>query len=225
MSAALWRSCSPPGARAEYGEKGEYRGMRPMFPGNLFGGPAFVQFGKNNADAVDGYVYALSSDHWDNGTELRLGRAHKSAVQQSYGWEFCDITGGGAPVWSGGLESSKPILSIEGHISLPEMVYIPTIKKYLLLTWGLHEDFHASAGAELTVLESDNVWGPFSLVYYEWNWYKREAGCYCPRIPLKWFDYEKLTGWLEFSGNWETQVPYYLPQVMPFRLIKKGKII
>ena len=34
----------------------------PMFPGHKFGGPAFINFGQNNANARDEYVYAVSSD-------------------------------------------------------------------------------------------------------------------------------------------------------------------
>ena len=45
----------------------------PMFPGHLFGGPAFINFGQNNAGARDNFVYAISSDQWDNGSNLRLG--------------------------------------------------------------------------------------------------------------------------------------------------------
>jgi hypothetical protein len=45
-----------------------------MFPDSKFGGPSFVQFGGDNADAVDEYIYAVSGDQWDNGSELRLER-------------------------------------------------------------------------------------------------------------------------------------------------------
>ena len=195
-----------------------YQGWKPMFPGCLFGGPSFIQFGKDNQDALDDYVYAISADHWDNGSELRLGRVQKDQILDPYAWEFAKTEGHGDVIWLHGLEQSSPVLTIERHISTPEMIYLPSIRKYLLLTWALHQDFRATPGSELTILESDQPWGPFKLVYYEWMWYLREAGCYCPRIPLKWFDNEKLAGWLEHSGNWETMTPYYLPQIRPFKL-------
>lgn len=194
-------------------------GFYPMFPGCWFGGPSFVQFGKDNADAVDDYVYAISSDQWDNGSEMRLGRVKNDSIMDRAAWEFAVPEENGDVRWTKNLYESKPVLVIERHLSLPEMVYIPSIKKYITATWALHEDFHASTGSELTILESDHPWGPFSLVYYEWMWYKEEASPYCPRIPLKWFDQENLTGYLEFSGNWETQEPYYKPQMRPFKLI------
>ena len=200
-------------------ERNGANGWKPMFPGNLFGGPSFVQFGKDNGDAVDGYVYAISGDHWDNGSELRLGRVPAGEITDRAAWEFAIPDGDGGADWTDNLYRSQPMLAIERHISLPEMVFLPKIRKYMLLTWGLHEDFRASTGSELTVAEADNPWGPFSLVYYEWMWHKREGGHYCPRVPLKWFDQDNLRGYMLYSGNWETQIPYYMPQTRAFKLI------
>jgi hypothetical protein len=199
-------------------ERCEYQGWKPMFPGSLFGGPSFIQFGKNNNQAVDEYVYAVSTDQWDNGNELRLGRVHKDRIMQRDAWEFAVPEGEKQVNWTKNLEDSKPILEMDRHIGLPEMVYIASLRKYLLLTWGLHTDFKTATGSELTILESEQPWGPFSLVHYEWMWYSRECCPYTPRIPLKWFDQEKLEGYILHSGNWETDVPYYLPQVRKFRL-------
>lgn len=198
-------------------QRATYKGWAPMFPGNLFGGPTFIQFGKNNEAAVDDYVYAVSGDQWDNGTELRLGRVHKAYIQEKDHWEFAVVEDGRVS-WEKELIYSTPVLSVSGHISAPDMVYLPSIGKYLLATWGLHSDFNANDGSELTILEADHPWGPFSLVHYEWMWYKEEAGFYCPKIPLKWFDEETMTGHLLMSGNWISYDEYYHAHTMRFRL-------
>lgn len=192
--------------------------FKPMFPGNLFGGPSFIQYGKDNTDAIDNYVYAVSGDQWDNGSELRLGRVDKNHITDPTKWEFAILDDTGNVSWTDTLHQSTPILTIDRHISTPEMIYLPKHKKYLLLTWGLHTDFIASTGSELTVLESDNPWGPFSLVHYEWMWYKEEACHYCPRIPLKWFDEDTLSGHMLYSGSWELQDIYYKPYTRKFKL-------
>lgn len=194
-------------------------GWIPMFPGNRFGGPSFVQFGKNNEDAVDEYVYAVSADQWDNGSELRLGRVAADRIMDRSAWEFAIPKPDGTVCWTDHLSLAEPILAIERHVSVPEMFYMPKDKKYILLTWSLHEDFSERGGSELTVLESDSPWGPFRLVHYEWMWYRREACCYCPRVPLKWFDQDKRIGYLLHSGNWITQNPYYKPQIRKFELL------
>jgi len=195
-------------------ERAGYKDWTPMFPGNKFGGLSFVQFGKNNSDAVDNFVYAISGDQWDNGKNLTLGRVPRDKIMARDSWEFF-----AAGTWVKNIDDAKPILEIEGHIGLPEMVYIKSLNKYILLTWGLHTDFRTPTGSELTILESDNIFGPFSLVHYEWMWYNRECCAYTPRIPLKWFDGKSLEGYILHSGNWETQEPYYRPQLRKFKFL------
>ena len=198
-------------------QRAGFRDWKPMFPGSAFGGPSFIQFGKNNEQAVDGYIYAVSGDQWDNGSCLRLGRVPKEKIMDASAWEYASIDDKNNPAWHRDLADSNPVLEINRHISIPEMVYIQSLKKYILLTWALHTDFRTPTGSELTILESDKPWGPFSLVYYEWMWYKRACCPYNPRLPLKWFDQETLEGYILHSGNWESQLPYYLPQVRKFR--------
>ena len=207
-------------------QRESYKGWKPMFPGADFGGLSFVQFGKNNSDALDGYVYAVSSDQWDNGQYLRLGRVLKDSIMDRGEWEFY-LAGD----WVKNLGDSTPVLDIEGHIGLPEMVYIPALKKYILLTWGLHNDFYTPTGSELTILESENMWGPFSLVHYEWIWDKRELCAYTPRIPLKWFDQNALEGYILHSGNWGhtatdgnwvSFAEYYRPHFRKFKFVLRN---
>ena len=202
-------------------ERGSYKDWKPMFPGANFGGPTFIQFGRDNTDAVDHYVYAVSGDQWDNGSELRLGRVPLENILNVETWEWALSQEDGSVQWANKLEESRPVLTLEGHLGLPEMVYLPTLQRYLLLTWGLHKDFHVEEGSELTILESENPWGPFRLVYFEEIWDSKAVCPYCPRIPLKWFDGRTLSGWLLHSGNWFSPEPYYKPHVRPFELLVK----
>lgn len=207
-----WKWLNPPEERTGW------KDWQPMFPGALFGGPTFIQFGKNNADAVDGYVYAVSGDQWDNGSELRLGRVPQDQILDVAAWEWANLQLGGSVRWVGKLDDSQPVLTIDGHLGLPEMIYLPSIGRYLLLTWGMHKDFDVAEGSELTILESEWPWGPFRLVYYEEIWDKKEVCPYCPRIPLKWFAPALLSGWLLHSGNWHSPEPFYKPHIRPFQL-------
>ena len=199
-------------------ERTSWKGWRPMFPGWKFGGPSFVQFGRDNADAVDSYVYAISGDQWDNGSELRVGRVPQDDILNVESWEWAEVGADGGVTWTGNLEDSKPVLTVNGHLGLPEMVYLPSLGRYLLLTWGLHKDFDVEKGSELTILESEHPWGPFRLVHYEEIWDSIEICPYCPRIPMKWLDADALSGWLIHSGSWHTVV-HYTMHVRPFRLI------
>lgn len=194
---------------------------KPMFPGPLFGGPSFVQFGQNNSQSVDEYVYAISGDQWDNGSEMRLGRVHQDHILEVKFWEWANVKQNGSVEWVNSLANSLPVLTIDGHLGLSEMVYLPSIKRYLLLTWGLHKDFNTEEGSELTILEAEQPWGPFSLVYYEELWDNKEICPYCPRIQLKWFDEKNMSGKMLYSGSWSAPDPWYKAHVRPFELIIK----
>ena len=54
----------------------------------------FIQFGKDDADAPDGYVYADfpaaddGNSYWENGDYLLLGRVPKDRILERSAWEF-----------------------------------------------------------------------------------------------------------------------------------------
>jgi len=113
-----------------------------------------------------------------------------------------------------------PILSRDRQISLPEMVYLRSIKRYLLLTWRLKQDFSPEHGSELFVYEATEPWGPFLLVHHEEQWEDAETTPYCPRLPLKWLDQSRteISGWLQFSGSWRENSRHYRSHVRRFKL-------
>ena len=194
-----------------------------MFPGHKFGGPSFVQFGKNNEGARDEYVYAVSSDQWDNGSNLRIGRVPNDKIADKGAWEWvAAFTRNGEPVWHNDLDESVPILSIHKSIGLPEMVYLKELKRYLLLTWRLHSDFSGIDGTDLIIFESPEPWGPFSLVHEEEYWEGKEFTPYAPRVPLKWMEPDGLTGYIQFSGSWEPpgqEAGFYRSNIRKFKLL------
>jgi hypothetical protein len=176
---------------------------QPMFPGARFGGPAFINFGKNNENARDGYVYAVSSDQWDNGSNVRLGRVPKGQIAEGAYWEFVSaFDREGGPALNSNLDYSIPILSIHRYIGLPEMVYLAGLRRYLFLTWHLKADFTPETGTDLLILEAPEPWGPFSLVHFEELWEGEDFTPYCPRVPLKWMSPDHLSGYVQFSGSW-----------------------
>ena len=198
----------------------------PMFPGHKFGGPAFVNFGKNNEGARDEYVYAVSTDQWDNGSNLRLGRVRADRIMDRIAWQWvCAFGPSGEPAWNRDLDASVPVLSIHRWIGMPEMVYLSGIERYLLFTWRLHKDFSPDDGTDLLVFESPEPWGPFSLVHFEEYWEGKAVNPYCPRVPLKWMEPDGVTGWLQFSGSWGPNGQaqgYYRSNIRKFRLKLKG---
>ena len=196
----------------------------PMFPGYKFGGPAFVNFGKDNENARDNYVYAISGDQWDNGSNIRLGRVPKDKIIIREAWEWvCAYTGLGDAVWNNKLDDAIPVFSMHKCVGTPEMVYVKSIDRYILMTWRLHADFSYDDGTDLFIFESPEPWGPFLLVHFEEYWEGKEFNPYCPRLPLKWIEPDGVTCWMQFSGTWnplpELRAKYYRSNLRKFRFV------
>ena len=193
----------------------------PMFPGNVFGGPAFVNTGRNNANAPDPYVYAVSTEQWDNGSHLRVGRVPADRIQDVSAWEWiAELKDPNHPRWTSNLQQAVPVFTDDRRISLPDIVYIASIKRYVLLTWRLYKDYSPDDGTELTIYDAPHPWGPFTLVHHEAVWESVEMNPYCPRIPLKWIQTSSdgVTGWLQFSGSWRKNSGHYRSHIRQFRM-------
>lgn len=194
----------------------------PMFPGRKFGGPAFVNFGRDNDGARDEYVYAISGEGWDNGCHARLGRVPAGRILQREAWEWVQgFETSGSPVWTPEMDQAQPVLSHPGYVGLLDMVYLAAIGRYILLGWHHKVKCNPDAGSELVIYDSPEPWGPFSLVHHEDPWETPELNPYNPRLPLKWFDDSGLEGWLLFSGSWRQagQTPAYRAHIRKFRLL------
>jgi len=200
----------------------------PMFPGNVFGGPAFVNTGRNNANAPDQYVYAVSTEQWDNGSHLRVGRVPADRIQDVSAWEWISELGDyNHPRWTSNLQQAISVFSDDRRISLPDMVYIASIKRYVLLTWRLYKDFSPDDGTELMIYDAPHPWGPFSLVHHEAIWESVDMNPYCPRIPLKWIQTsaDGVTGWLQFSGSWRKNSGHYRSHIRKFTMrVRRPKV-
>ncbi len=195
---------------------------RPMFPGRTFGAPAFINFGKDNFGARDNFVYAISGEGWDNGAHLRLGRVPANEILNAGAWQWVSaLHSNNKPDWSTSMAASIPVLTHPGYLGCVDMVYVPKVRRYLVLSWHHKVKCNPDAGSELIMYDSPEPWGPFTLVHHEDPWGSAELNPYNPRLPLKWLDPVTLEGWMLFSGSWRDggKTPYYRTHVRRFRLL------
>ncbi len=194
----------------------------PMFPGRSYAAPAFINYGRNNAGALDEYVYAISGEGWDNGCACRLARVPADRIMERAAWSWVGgFSSDGLPQWTGDMTAAVPVISHPGYLGYVEMVYIAPLRRYLLLSWHHKVKCNPDMGSELIIYDAPAPWGPFTLVHFEDPWESREMNPYNPRLPLKWFDPERLEGWLLFSGSWRNGggTPFYRAHIRRFRLL------
>ena len=200
------------------------------FLGPRYAAIQFVGFGPGYTQvpaALGDHVYGISNDdNWESGNHVFLARAPRDNITDRKNWEFC--TGGDS--WVAHEDMATPIFSDPGHVSHPDMVYNPVLKRYFLSIFSdcvVHSPATPNDTArklwdkqtELQIYESPDIWGPWFLVYSESPWEGPDHAPYCPRMPGKWISEDGLSGTMIFSGDWMTTKEYYGLVTRSFRMI------
>jgi hypothetical protein len=156
----------------------------------VFATAAFVQFGKANAGAPDGYVYLISVT---NGTTVQLTRFPPDKWNVSSAYQYFSGTAA-APAWSSRLGARKPIFRDSAGVMGPTLQYVPGLKRYLLTA------AHPRPG-QVGVFDAPNVYGPWTTSYYANDWLGLGTrGLYFSiYFPLKWQSADGRTLWATFS--------------------------
>jgi hypothetical protein len=197
----------------------------PMFgaPGNaadptayLFTTIFFLDFGQNNANAIDQYVYAYGLDNdWRDQTAVYLARVPATSILDRSTWMFFAGLQGNTPTWTGDITQKVAVLADQSElyqkmfgtdcpadqkiIAQGGAVYDQPLHRYIMVTWGCatHEFF-----------ESSTPWGPWSHFYSNDFGPLRllqNRGQYGTSIPSKFISADGLTLYLQSnvccSGN------------------------
>ena len=179
----------------------------------------FLQFGRDYEGARDEYVYAYfpaaddGNSYWENGDCQLLGRVHRDRILERKAWTFfCGLDAGRTPQWSSDDAAAKevfryPLMTGENHVS-----YNRGIKRYLM---GNYAFYDAETGAprpyhqgkdcqfpsQLTLFESPEPWGPWSLFHRDDNW--GTYGDYQPSFPPKWMSPDGKVLRMVSSGSFD----------------------
>ena len=195
----------------------------PMFPGRDFGSPCFINYGKDHSGATDEFIYALSGQGWANGNILKAARVLADRIMDRSAWEFVGgFNAARNPVWIKDVTAAVPVLEDPGFMGYPDCVYIASLKRYLLLNWKFKverpDKYSPDDGSDLAIYEAPQPWGPYSVVA-KLDWETPEVTPYNPRLPLKWFDDQKLEGHILFSGTWRNggSSEFYRAQTRHFK--------
>ena len=180
-----------------------------------FGNPSFVQFGRNNEDAPDDFVYAVSGaeGRWENNDSCILGRVRRDRIMNIESWVFLSGLDGTRPQW-GELAKARPIISAAGKIGCgPETLWHKESESFLLLTSsypdlsrdmkGYTEAIDACHTRSIwTIFQAPALWGPWRVVYEGPGTGTTD---YLPRIPCKWLSGAEGSATVVSAGNFESR--------------------
>jgi hypothetical protein len=189
----------------DHGRTWTCKRREPMFPSPRLSTPFFVQFGKDYAGAMDGYVYLCSGTSWNNGNHLALARVARDRIGRldSRDWEaFTGLDAHGEPTWKPWRpeQHETPIFKFRGFTSMTGMHYVPAAGRFLLPQWA-YRDLDAAEPWRQTFLhlyEAPKPWGPWSLVHVEDDFGK---AWYNPSLPAKWFEDGGKRLWMVSGGD------------------------
>jgi hypothetical protein len=170
----------------------------------------FLNFGRDNAGALDSYVYLyyLRSGDTENIFLKRVAKDQLLADPSAPGiHQYLSAVSrhGRAASWSTVESDARAIFHDPNHVDSPDVVYDRTLHRYLMTVGhyrsGLYSD--ASIG-QFGIFEGRHPWGPWSTIgYYEdWGHYGRDAaGDFLGmRMPNKWVELGGQSRWFVFSG-------------------------
>ena len=160
-----------------------------------FGSPAFLNAGRNYADARDRFVYIYSQDGasaYEPNDALVMARVPKDRIRDSKAYEFfVRLDPSGSPEWTRDIQQRGAVFQFPDHCQRVDAVYNPLLKRYLLAVaynskggWGIYD--------------AAEPWGPWTTAFHTDFW--GVAGTHGYRLPAKWIGPEPNTMTLVFSG-------------------------
>ena len=185
-----------------------------FFTGRL-AAPMFIQFGKDNEDAVDEYVYAHfpyandqyttvtggAESFWNNSDDVILGRVAKTEILNRDSWEFFQDskTGAATAAWTSNESDAVSVMHFDKMLGMNQVNFHKPSGRYLVANYGfidlngLPRPWHQKPApmrhrTQLMFFEAPQPWGPFTYFHRDDDWMAPDGatGAYCPVFPPKW---------------------------------------
>lgn len=170
-----------------------------------FGCPTFLNFGRNYADARDGFVYVYSPDSdsaYDPADRMVLARVCQDRIRDQDAYEyFSALSDDHEALWTQAIDERGAVFEHSGNCYRSGVTYNAPLKRYLWCqTLPRSRDargprFEGGFG----IYEAPEPWGPWKTVYFTRHW-DVGPGESC-RIPTKWMSPDGKSVYLVFSGD------------------------
>lgn len=149
-----------------------------------FGYPTFLNFGKNYANARDGYVYVYSHDSdsaYKRADRMVLARVAKDRIREQDAYEFFEQMKSGSPVWTDDIERRGTVLSKPGGCYRSSVSFNVGLGRYLWCQTGEGKDTRFRGG--FSIYDAPEPCGPWTVAFSvdEWDVGPGETSC----LPTK----------------------------------------
>lgn len=185
----------------------------PMFNNYTFTTIFFLDYGQNNINAIDTYVYAYGlDDNWrasfnndtPDPTQLFLARVPATSIMDRSTWQFYAGDLNGNATWSSDITQRKPVLQDDRRVyvstrdsshpsnmtvlSQGSVVYNKPLNRYIYSSWTEYTyEFY----------EAPSPWGPWKHFYTKdyggYPWTNTKNGGYATTIPSKFISADGKT--------------------------------
>ena len=177
---------------------------------NSFGCPAFLNFGKNNADARDDFAYIYSPDSdsaYRSADQLVLARVPTMRLRDRDAYEFfAGLDADGKPRWTRDLADRRGVFTHAGYCYRSNITWNRALRRYLLvqpLPGPASRDPVATLDTRFTgglaIYDAPEPWGPWATAYFTERWDVGPGDS--ASFPVKWMSADGGTLHLVFSGE------------------------
>ncbi|MCG6873189.1 MAG: DUF4185 domain-containing protein [Gammaproteobacteria bacterium] len=136
----------------------------------------FLQFGKNNSAARDGFVYAYAPENQDNDWnvqvpgQIALLRAPVTGLTNRGAWQFfAGLDTHGKPAWASQPEKREPVFADpENGVMRTSVSYNPGLGRYFLITQQVSR--YLLRNGHMGIYDAPEPWGPWSTVQLANPW-------------------------------------------------------
>jgi hypothetical protein len=170
----------------------------------------FLNFGRDNAGAIDGYVYIYYAREGDS-TRLYLKRVRKEDLQSDPSapglYQF--LTGadsrGRVQGWSTQESDAQAIFADANGVDAPQVAYDAKLRRYLMTAGHYRRGLAGQSSiGQVGIFEAAHPWGPWSTVGYYDDWGRlgrSGSGDFLGLVlPTMWMSADGRTLWCVYSG-------------------------
>ncbi|MBI1389014.1 MAG: serine hydrolase [bacterium] len=166
-----------------------------------FGAPTFINFGRNNENARDEFVYLVSHDNdsaYEPADRMVMARVPADRILERSAYEFFESLGeNNSPRWTKEINKRGAVFVHTGKCYRSGISWNPGLRRYLWLQTLPKGDARFEGGFGL--YDAPEPWGPWTTVYLTQRWDVGPGES--SSLPVKWMSPDGRSAFMVFSGS------------------------